>query len=48
MWNMAGDAGRATAVSRAPGNVDDEWKVSISVLGQDDVRLLRAVCEAAS
>jgi hypothetical protein len=48
MWNMAGDAGRATAVSRGAGNVDDEWKVSVSVLGQDNVRLLRAVCEAAS
>jgi hypothetical protein len=46
MWTMAADAGRTTAVSRGSRNLDDELTTALSALGQDDVRLLRAVCEA--
>ena len=47
MWEMGGDAERAKAVRHGRGDLRDEWNAAAAALSEDDLRRLRAACDAA-
>jgi hypothetical protein len=44
--DMASDVARLNITNQEGANLDDAWEVALSAVSQDDVRGLRAACEA--